>query len=182
MEESEYMEDRLRIFYELFERRKSIREFLDKDIEKEKVERLKRILQRAQSAANRQPWHFIFVENKGREELNSVFTKEGFKQAPLVIVACAEPKSAWVRKSDNKNYAWVDVTIAVTEMISAATAEGLGTCWIAAIDPAAVKHILNIPDDIEVVAIIAVGYPKTPLAIEEKNRKRLEDIIHCEKW
>ncbi|MBI5682008.1 MAG: nitroreductase family protein [Deltaproteobacteria bacterium] len=176
------MDERLKIFYELFERRKSIREFLDKDIESEKVERLKGVLQRAQSAANRQPWHFIFVKNKERERLNEVFIKEGFKHAPLVIVVCAEPKGAWVRKADNKNYAWVDVSIAVTEMISAATAEGIGTCWIAAIDPKVVKNILNIPDDIEVVAIIAVGYPKTPLVREEKNRKMLEDIIHYERW
>lgn len=176
------MEDNLKIFYELFERRKSIREFLDKPIEEEKIERLKRILQRAQSAANRQPWHFIFIEQQGREDINRVFTKEGFKYAPLLIVACAEPKNAWVRRSDNKNYGWVDVSIAVTEMISAATAEGLGTCWIAAIDHAVVKDILHIPDDIEVVAIIAVGYPNIPLVREEKNRKRLEDIIHYGKW
>lgn len=176
------MDEKNKIFYELFERRKSVREFLDTEIEQEKIERLIRILQRAQSAANRQPWHFIFVENKGREKLNEVFTKEGFKNAPLIIAACAEPKNAWVRKADNKNYAWVDASIAVTEMISAATAEGLGTCWVAAIDPEAVKKILGIPKDIEVVSLIAIGYPKTPLTREEKNRKGPEEIIHYGKW
>ena len=176
------MDEKLKTFYDLYEKRKSIREFLDKEIEKDKLERLLETLRRAQSAANRQPWHFIIIEKEDRKKLQEVFTKQGFKSAPLIIAACAEPQKAWVRKADGINYSWVDVTIATTEMIGAATAEGLGTCWIAAIDPAKVKEILCIPTHIEVVAIIAVGYPLNPLIKEEKNRKQLEEIIHYGKW
>ena len=176
------MDEKLKTFYELYERRKSIREFADREIEKDKLERLLEALRRAQSAANCQPWHFIIIEKEDRKELDDVFTKEGFKAAPLIIAACAEPSKAWVRKADSKNYAWVDVTIAITEMIAVATAEGLGTCWIAAIEPAKVRDILGIPSHIEVVALIAIGYPKVPLVKEEKNRKPLESIIHYGKW
>ena len=144
--------------------------------------RLVEVLRRAQSAANAQPWHFIIVDESTRGEFNEVFTKEGFKRAPLVIVACAEPEKAWVRKADGRNYAWVDVAIAVTEMIGAATAEGLGTCWVAAIDPERVKKILSIPDNIDVVGVIAIGYPVKELVREEKNRKPLEEIIHHGRW
>lgn len=159
-----------------------MREFLDSGIEEEKLARLLNILRRAQSAANRQPWHFIVVMGKEREALNRVFTKEGFRNAPVCVVACAAPDKAWVRKADKKNYAWVDVTIAITEMITAATAEGIGTCWVAAIDPEEVKRILGIPGDIEVVAVIAMGYPKEKLAYQEKNRKPLSEIIHHGRW
>jgi len=176
------MDEKLKTFYGLYERRRSVREFLGIPVEKDKMDRLFKALNRAQSAANRQPWHFIVVEKKERAELDGVFTKEGFKGAPVVIVACAEPEAAWVRKPDGVNYAWVDVTIAVTEMIGAATAEGLGTCWIAAIDPARVKRILGIPERIEVVGIIAVGYPAKELAWEEKPRKPLEEILHYGRW
>ncbi len=176
------MDEKLKIFYELYERRKSIREFADREIEKDKLERLLETLRRAQSAANRQPWHFVIIEKEDVKKLYEVFTKEEFKTAPLIIAARAEPQSAWVRKADGKNYAWVDATIAITEMIGAATAEGLGTCWIAAFDPSKVKEILGIPAHVEVVALIAAGYPKTPLVKEEKNRKPLEDIIHYGKW
>ncbi|MDP2681318.1 MAG: nitroreductase family protein [Deltaproteobacteria bacterium] len=176
------MDEKLKTFYDLFERRKSIREFADREIEKDKLERLLEALRRAQSAANCQPWHFIIIEKADRKKLDNVFIKEGFKAAPLIIAACAEPSKAWVRKADGKNYAWVDVTIALTEMIAVATAEGLGTCWIAAIDPLRVKDILDIPSHIEVVALIAIGYPKVPLVKEEKNRKTLESIIHYGKW
>lgn len=176
------MDEKLKTFYELYERRKSIREFSDREIEKEKLERLLEMLRRAQSAANRQPWHFIIIEKKDRKKLNDCLTKEGFKSAPLIIAACAEPQRAWIRKADGVNYAWVDVTIAITEMIGAATAEGLGTCWIAAIDPSKLKEILCIPAHIEVVALIAVGYPFNPLVKEEQNRKPLEEIIHYGRW
>ena len=176
------MDEGLEKFYQLFTRRRSVREFLDSGIEEEKLARLLNILRRAQSAANRQPWHFIVVRGKEREALNRVFTKEGFRNAPVCIVACAAPDKAWVRKADKKNYAWVDVTIAITEMITAATAEGIGTCWVAAIDPLEVKKILNIPEDMEVVSIIAVGYPKEGLAWKEKDRKPLEEIIHHGRW
>lgn len=174
------VDDNLKIFYELYDRRRSVREFSDRPVEPEKMERLLRVLGRAQSAANRQPWHFIVVDKEAgvRGVLNTVFTKDGFKKAPVVIVACARPKEAWTRKSDGVNYAWVDVSIAVTEMIGAATAEGIGTCWIAAIDPRRVKEILAIPEDTDVVGIIALGYPETELKRVEKPRKPLEEIVN----
>ena len=177
------MDDRLKVFYELYERRKSLREYADRPVEPEKLDRLLATLNRAQSAANRQPWHFIVLsDDRARERIADLFTKDGFKRAPLLIVACADPGEAWVRKTDRVNYAWVDVTIAVTEMIGAATAEGLGACWIAAIDAAAVKERLGVPGNIEVVAVIVLGYPGEELRKEDKPRKALSEIIHYGRW
>ncbi len=176
------MNDKLAGFYELYSRRRSIREFSGRHVEEEVLARLLEVLRMAQSAANRQPWHFIVVRDEDREAFNDIFTKEGFKAAPLLIVACAEPATAWQRKPDGQNYAWVDVTIAITEMIGAATAEGLGSCWIAAIEPVKVKKLLEIPDKIDVVGVIALGYPKEELRAIEKDRRPLEKIIHYGKW
>lgn len=176
------MEDRLKTFYELYGRRRSVREFQDRPVGAEALSRLLMTLNTAQSAANRQPWHFIVVEKKDRVSLDEVFTKDGFKNAPVVIVACADRGSAWVRRYDGANYAWVDVAIAVTEMIGAATAEGLGTCWVASLDPAKVKGILGIPDKYDVVGIIALGYPEKELVKEEKPRKPLKEIISYGRW
>lgn len=176
------MDEKLKNFYELYDRRKSTRDFDGRPIEPEIIARLLATLQRAQSAANRQPWHFILSENTNRDALNSCLTKEGFKTAPLLIVVCADQKQAWTRKADGVNYAWVDAAIAVTEMIGAATAEGLGACWIAAVDPQTVRESLNIPGHIDVVAIIALGYPKANLVREEKTRKPLTEFIHNGKW
>ncbi len=176
------MDEKLKVFYELYDRRRSVREFDDRDIEPEKLSRLLTTLNRAQSAANRQPWHFIVMERKGRIELDVVLTKEGFRGAPVIIAACADPAQAWVRKADQRNYSWMDVTIAATEMIGAATAEGLGTCWIASLDPARVKRILGIPANIDLVGLVAIGYPKDGLKKEKKERKPLREVIHYGKW
>jgi len=174
--------EKLKVFYELYERRKSIREFTDRKIEPDRLARLLMTLNRAQSAANRQPWHFIVTEKGGREAVDELLYKDGFRKASVIIAACAEPSAAWVRKADGANYAWVDVTIAVTEMIGAATAEGIGACWIAAIDPAKVKVALGVPDHIEIVALVALGYPAVELVREEKPRKSLGEIIRYGKW
>lgn len=176
------MDEKLKTFYELYDRRKSVRKFKDRPIDRAVLDRLLKTLQRAQSAANCQPWHFIVVENEDRGELNAVFTKEGFKGAPVVIVALADPAKAWKRRQDNANFAWIDVAIALTEMIGAATAEGLGACWIASLDPTEVKRILDIPAGLDVVAIIALGYPEEELKREEKDRKPLDEIIHWGRW
>lgn len=174
--------EKLNHFYELYERRKSVREFQDRPVELDKLSRLLMTLNRAQSAANRQPWHFIVLEKKGRSELDGLLTKEGFRSAPMIIAACADPALAWVRKADRVNYAWVDVAIAVTEMIGAATAEGLGTCWIASLEPERVKQVLCIPAHIDIVGLIAIGYPVAEPVKENKQRKPLGEIIHYGKW
>ncbi|CAG1066502.1 nitroreductase / dihydropteridine reductase [uncultured bacterium] len=177
------MDGKLKNFYDLYWRRKSVREFSERLVEPEKIDRLLESLRRAQSAANRQPWQFVVVVDKDeRAAMADVFTKEGFKKAPLLIVACADPSQAWTRRADKVNYAWVDVTIAVTEMIGAATAEGLGSCWVAAVEPGLVKGKLGIPEHIEIVAVIAVGYPEKELVTEDKARKPLAEIIHYGKW
>lgn len=176
------MDEKLKNFYELTERRRSVREYDERPVEPDKLARLFTTLNRAQSAANRQPWHFVVVEGENREALYECLHKEGFKKAPVLIAACAEPSKAWVRKADRVDYSWVDVSIAVTEMITAATAEGLGTCWIAAIDPAQVKEILAIPAHIDVVALVALGYPAEELEKMDKPRKPLQEIMHYGRW
>lgn len=175
-------DDRLKAFYELYDRRRSVREFDARPVDDETLRRLLTVLNRAQSAANRQPWHFVLTRAGQRDELDAAITKECFRKAPVIIVACADPSEAWTRKTDQVNYSWVDVTIAVTEMIGAATAEGLGTCWIASLDPGQVRAALRIPERIEVVGMIAIGYPTQELVKQEKSRKPLAEIIHDGKW
>lgn len=134
-------------------------------------------IRRAPSATNSQPWHFYVIKDGLRESFNKVFYKDGFKDAPVVIAGCAIPRLAWRRKCDNHNYAWVDVTIALTELVSAATAEGLGSCWVASYDMDTARSLLKLPDEYEIVSLIVLGYPKEPLEYSEKKRKSAEEIV-----
>jgi len=110
---SKIEEENLRNFYELFCRRYSVRQFQDRKIEPEKLERILEIGRRAPSASNLQPWHFILLHKEQRGKFDQVIKRESLGSAPLIIAACVEPGKAWIRSYDEKNYAWVDVTIAI---------------------------------------------------------------------
>jgi nitroreductase len=167
-------------FYRVITERRSVRKYSPVSVEEEKLNRILEAARIAPSAANRQPWHFIVVrdENK-RKALKAAYDREWFYGAPAIICACGEPSKNWVR-SDGKNYNDVDIAIAMDHLILAATAEGLGTCWIGAFAPAAVKKILELPNGIEPVAMTPLGYPGD--APGAKNRKSLPEIIHLNKW
>jgi nitroreductase len=65
-------------------------------------------------------------------------------------------------------------------LILAAAEEGLGTCWVCAFDPEIARKVLDLPSGIEPIALTPVGY-----AADEpvpKSRKKLEEIVHYEKW
>lgn len=165
-------------YFDIVSKRKSVRSFRSDEIEEEKVSLLLDAIHRAPSAANRQPWHFVVLRGEDKEKINHLFDHPGFRTAPLALAACAEPQSAWVRKSDGVNFAWVDVTIAVTEVTLAATALGLGSCWVAAMDVGAVKEALCLADHVEFISMVILGYPKDPLKAELKDRKPLDRFIH----
>jgi len=134
----------------------------------------------APTAANRQPFRVIVAHVKGREEeLARVYGRPWLLQAPLILAVVAVPGEAW-RRMDDKPYDEVDATIAMDHMVLAATALGLGTCWIAAFDPGAAREVFGLPDDVELVAITPLGYPDKASATTD--RKPLEDLVKYERW
>jgi len=106
--------------------------------------------------------------------LEAAYGQAWFVNAPVIICVCSRPSQAW-RRSDGKNYADVDATIAMDHLILAATAEGLGTCWIGAFKPEPVRRLLDVPADLEVLALTPLGYPdESP---EARPRKAPEDLV-----
>jgi len=99
-------------------------------------------------------------------------------EAPLVIVACATITDC-VLESGQLAYP-MDVAIAVDHMTLKAVEEGLGTCWVGSFDERKVKEALNIPDDVRVVTLLTLGYPK--YVPGPRKRKKLEEIVAYEKW
>jgi nitroreductase len=127
---------------------------------------------RAPSAMNAQPWHFIVVTRQKLKDKLSTRRWTGFvKYASLVIIGCGEKKSRW---------STIDVTIALQNMVLAAEAQGLGSCWIGDFDQNELKKMFKIPDNLKAVAMIAFGRPAekpTP-----RNKKSLEEIVHYNKF
>jgi len=161
--------------YEAIKTRRSVRAYRDKPVPEDVLNRILEAARLAPSAANRQQWKFIVVqEPELREKLIAAANNQQFVgQAPVIIVAVGlEPDR--IMSCEVPAYA-VDIAIAVDHITLAATAEGLGTCWIGAFSQNEVKRILNIPQQYKVVTLIPLGYPAdSPMA---KSRKPLEEIV-----
>jgi len=167
--------------YEAIRRRKSVRSYLDKAVEPDKLERVLEAARLAPSASNRQEWRFVVVTDRDkRHALAEAAAGQRFVgEAPVVIAACAQTDGR-VMRCGLPCYP-IDVAICVDHLTLAAAAEGLGTCWIGSFDPAAVRKVLGIPEAVVVVALTPLGYPRDP-SPADKSRLPLEEIVHREGW
>jgi nitroreductase len=167
-------------FTNLCQQRFSVRAYTAEPIEDTKLQRILEAARMAPTAANRQPFQLIVIHTEGRrDELKRVYNRDWFSQAPIVIGICAIGETAWVRR-DGKNYADVDTTIAMDHLILAAADLGLGTCWVAAFDPAAAREVLQLPNGVEPIAFTPVGYPADQP--KPKQRKALTELVRYERW
>ncbi len=162
-------------FYEVIKGRRSVRAYRSDPVEDGKLQRILNAARTAPSAANRQPALFYVIRDPElREKMIEVYPQQWFTQAPVIICACAKPAQAWQR-GDGKNYADVDVTIAMDHLILAAAAEGLGTCWIGAFKADRLRELLELPDELEPLALTPLGYPaEQPKA---RPRKPLDELV-----
>jgi nitroreductase len=168
-------------FTKLVQTRYSVRAYKPDPVPEELLQKVLDAARLAPTAASRQPFQLLVVHTANRQpELQRLYPRPWFSQAPLLIGICTLPEQAWVRASDQKNYAVVDAAIVMDHIILAATDAGLGTCWIAAFNPKVAREIFHIPPEAEPVAFTPMGYPND--TAQPKQRKRLEDLIRYEKW
>ena len=167
--------------FEAIKARKSVRAYLDKPVEEDKLLRILEAARLAPSAANRQEWRIIIVTNaERRKELAEKATRHAFiGQAPVILVCCAEDTDH-IMPCGLESFP-IDVAIAIDHMTLAAVEEGLGTCWIGGFDEKVTKEILGIPKGLRVVELLPLGYPVDASAVD-KNRMALDQIIRYEKW
>ncbi|MEI7437894.1 MAG: nitroreductase family protein [bacterium] len=163
-------------FYEVIQKRRSVRSYADLPVSEEAITRILEAARQAPSACNRQPWHlYVIRDEAARKALFQPEKQEWAGRAPVAIVACSRPGEAWVRWADKKNHADVDLAILFEHLVLAATAEGLGTCWICAFDPKHVREVLRLPAELEPVAMTPIGYPAG--ASQPTSRKPLDAIV-----
>lgn len=169
-------------FIELAEKRSSIRGYKPDPVPEDLLAEILQAGNLAPSAKNLQPYHLVVVTDSDRlDQLAEAYPAPFFRQAPVVIVICVEPAQGWVReRHDGKNYADVDAAIAIDHMTLAAADLDLGTCWIGAFDPELVRSAMGLPDGVEPIALLPVGYPDD--AGRPKQRKELSELVRREHW
>lgn len=175
--------------------RRSIRKFSDRPVPDELLNRVLEAAQAAPSWANLQCWRFVVVRDKRTREriselsyVEEFFATHGYRtnpaqqalaQAPVVIVACADPARSgtlW-----DQNYYLTDLGIACENLLLAAHDQGLGSVFVGVFQEQQLKELLGIPASIRVVGLFPLGYP----AAEPKAgppRKPLEEIVFRERW
>ena len=167
------------MFLSLIQKRRSIRKYEGRPVETEKVELLIEAALRSPSSIGSNPWEFVIVTDETVLERLSEAKPHGatfLKNAPMAIVVCADPEKSTV---------WIeDASIAAIFIHLAAESLDLGSCWIQIRDrmysetrPAEdyISEILDIPKNLKVEAMIAIGHP------DEKKAPRSRESLQYEK-
>lgn len=162
-------------YFELIKKRHSVRGYKSEEVEKEKLDMILEAARLAPTAVNKQAFKIVVMSTKGHEEeLKSIYNKNWFVEAPLVLGVCSNVEEAWTRR-DGKSFSDVDASIVMDHIILAATALGLGTCWVGAFDLEAAKKVLGLGSSWEPLVFTPLGYAKDDNF--KKVRKSIEDIV-----
>lgn len=166
--------------FEVIQKRKSHKSYDSKPVTKEALKKLLEAARYSPSAKNIQPWHFVVVTDpKKREALSKGEFSKVLKETPAVMVLCGDQKAS-------PEWYMVDVALAGENMVLAATEEGLDTCWVSSFIENEVKILLGIPENLRVVALLAVGYAKEKASLTSKvirfirRRKTIDEISSWE--
>lgn len=159
---------------ECIKTRRSIRVFQSKAVARDVIEDIVDCGRLAASANNMQPWEFVVVQNvEKRREISGITTHGNFiADSPVCIVVFCK----------NCTYYLEDGSAATQNILNAAHAHGLGSCWVAGDKkPYAleINRILEVPEEFKLISMIALGYSDQHPTPEKRN---LQQMIHWETY
>ena len=153
----------------------AVREFEERPVPEDAKARIVEAARLTASAGNRQPWHFVVVTDPAtlRELGNLVRTGPYIAQAPMAVVVAYE-RETYLAVSDASR--------AIQSMVLTAWGEGVGSNWAGFGKLEAVRDLMHVPTSLEVLAVVAFGYPKRVLGKGIKKRKAAVDVISLEQY
>lgn len=171
-------------------KRRSIRKFLDKPVEREKINACLEAARLAPSACNSQPWHYIVIDDP---KVKAAFCNEAFcgvynmtrwaEKAPVLVAVVSDRGNFTSRIGNffrNTEFFLVDQGISGEHFVLRAHDLGLGTCWIGWLNSDKAARFFNLPKSKKIEHLFAVGYPaETP---DPRPRAKLEDIVSYNKF
>ena len=152
----------------------AVRSYQDKPIPPDAVQRIVQAAHLTASSMNKQPWHFIVVEDHQMlKKLGELATHGPYTaQAAMAVVVAIE----------ETRFSISDASRAIQSMVLTAWAEGIGSNWVGFFGLEAVKPVLGIPDELDVLAIVPFGYPDYPVGKGLKKRKPFTQVISRERY
>ena len=173
-------------FLNLISNRQSVRKYIDKAVEPEKITRCLEAVRLAPSASNSQPWKFIVIDDPelkdkiARETFSALVSFNKFTLDSPVLVAITLEKPPIINRIGGriKKRSWklMDVGMAAEHFCLQATEEGLGTCMIGWYNEKEIKKLLNIPKEKDLALLISVGYAPEDYKLRAKVRKSLNEM------
>ena len=161
--------------------RRSIREYSEKPVEKEKLARIIEAGRLAPTARNQQDWRILIVSDPELKNrlIDEASPRQVFlKRAPIILAACAlNPE--YVMRCGHPAYL-IDLAIVLDHIALQAVREGLGTCWIGSFDERKAKSVLKVPDGVRIVELMSLGYPQR--FPDARERKPIHDLYKWESW
>ena len=162
--------------------RRSVRKFTAKAVSEENITELLEAAMAAPSACAKDPWRFIVVRNPENLRQIAEFLPNGkfLAEAPVGIIVCGDISAA---HAESESYMLQDCSAAIENMLLAASALGLGTCWLG-VHPradriAGIVKFFELPANIVPISVIAAGHPET---LPEKHTRFMSNNVHWEKW
>jgi len=161
---------------EVLKTRRSVRQYLNQPVEKEQIETIIDCARLAPTAINIQPWEFIVLTDTKIKKAVAEATDYGkfIQNAPVAIIVICK----------NVKYFLEDGCSATTNIVNAAHALGLGTCWIAGDKKPYAEKILELikaPKEYRLVSLISLGYPLETIP-DKQTKKPLSEVIHWESF
>ena len=163
--------------FEALKKRRSVREYQDKPIPKDALEKIVDAARFAPTARNVQPWEFIVIAKPDTLKKIAELAENGrfMAQAKACIaVFCSDTK-----------YYLEDGCAATQNILLAAAALGIGSCWVAGDKKpycAQISDLLNVPASFKLVSLIALGYPESKKVPQITEKRGLQDLIHWEQF
>ena len=158
-------------FMTLAKKRCSVRAYTDQKVEPEKLAQILEAARIAPTAKNLQPVKLLAVQSK--EGLAKIGKAANIYGAPLAIVVCADHERAWTRPFDQKRSCDIDASILTDHMMLEATDLGLGSVWICFFKPDVLREEFALPEHLEPINILAVGYSAGEHARSDRHEVRI---------
>lgn len=157
---------------ELIRERYSVRDYLDRQIEPEKLAAVLEAGRLAPTAKNQQPWRaYVLCSEEALAKVRGL-TRCAFN-APAVIMLTVDETASWHNAFEPEVDAGdVDAAIVCTHMVLEAAAQGLGTCYVGYFPPTETKKAFALPESERPVLLLPIGYPAEGSAPSDRHAKR----------
>lgn len=179
-------------FLHLVHRRQSVRKYIRRPVEPEKLQRCLEAARLAPSASNSQPWKFIVVDDPellrkvAKETVGPLAAFNTFAtQAPVILAITIEKMKAVTQVGaylKDREFALIDIGIAAEHFCLQAAEEGLGTCMVGWFNEKPIQKLLGIPQKKRIGLLITLGYPPEGYSTRSKKRKSFDEVVSVNQY